>query len=85
MNLLEHFDVRVNSSGSQKNSWIARGFAREYLRSCTGYGPGRSVKRRGKSCSLHSKKFFLVGGCGFFVSDIISEVVFGHFSSHYLA
>jgi len=61
MNLLEHFDVKVNSSGSQKNSWIARGFAREYLRSCTGYGPGRSVKRRGKSCSLHSKKIFWLG------------------------
>ena len=24
-----------------------------------GYGPGRSVKRRGKSCSLHSEKFWL--------------------------
>jgi len=38
-----------------------RGFAREYLRSCTGYGRGRSVKRRGKSSSLHSKKFFAWG------------------------
>jgi len=25
------------------------------------------------------KKYFLVGGCRFFVSDIISEVVFGPF------
>jgi len=25
------------------------------------------------------KKNFLVGGCGFFVSDVISEVVFGPF------
>jgi len=39
----------------------ARGFAQEYLCSCTGYGPGRSVKRRGKSSSLHSKKFFCLG------------------------
>jgi len=56
------FNVRVNSSSSQKNSWIACGFVWEYLRSCTGYGPGQSVKRCGKSCSLHSKTNFLVGG-----------------------
>jgi len=41
------------------------GFVREYLCSCTGYGPGRSVKKRGKSCSMHSKKNFLVGECEF--------------------
>ena len=35
------------------------------------YRPGESLKRRGKSCSLHSKKIFLLGGCGFFVSDVI--------------
>jgi len=57
--------ICVNSSGSQKNSWIARGFAREYLRSCTGYGPGRSVKTHSKSCSLHSKQNFWLGGAGF--------------------
>jgi len=56
----------------------ARGFARKYLRSCMRYGPGRSVKRRGKSSSLHSKKNFLLGGCGFFVSDVISEGLLGH-------
>jgi len=38
------------------------GFAREYLRSCSGYGPGRSVK----SSSLHLKKIFLLGEYGFF-------------------
>jgi len=69
----------------KKNSWIARGFAQEYLRSCTGYGPGRSVKRRGKSCSLKSKKFFLVGECRFFVSDVISGVFFGHHGQFHLA
>ena len=37
----------------------------EYLCSCTGYGHGRSVQRRGKSSSLHSKKFFCFGGVGF--------------------
>jgi len=56
----------------RKKSLNALGFAREFLRSCSGYGPGRSVKRRGKSSSLHSKKMFLLGGCGFFVSDVIS-------------
>jgi len=49
-----------------------------YLHSCTGYGPGRSVKRRGKSSSLHSKKIFLLGGHGFFVSDVISGGFLGH-------
>jgi len=38
----------------------------------------RSVKRRGKSSSLHSKKIFLLGGCGFFVSDVISGGLLGH-------
>jgi len=42
----------------------ARGL-REYLRSCTGYGPGRSVKRRGKFSSLHSKQNFCLGDAGF--------------------
>ena len=37
-------------------------FAQEYLRSCWGYGPVRSVKKRSKSSSLHSKKTFLPGG-----------------------
>jgi len=50
----------------KKNCLNARGFAREYLRSYTGYGPGRRVKRCGKSSSLHSKKIFCLGGCVFF-------------------
>jgi len=61
----------------KKNSWITRGFAREYLYSCTGYRPDRNVKRRGKSCSLHSKIFFPLG-CRFFVSDVISGGLLGH-------
>jgi len=39
----------------------ARGFVWEYLHSCTGYRPGRSVKRHGKSSSLHSEKIFAWG------------------------
>jgi len=45
----------------KKQRLNACGFAREYLRSCMGYGPGRSVK----SSSLHSKKFFCLGSAGF--------------------
>jgi len=41
-----------------------------------GYGPGRSVKRRGKSSSLHSKKNLGFGGCEFFVNDVISGGIF---------
>jgi len=44
----------------KKKRLNARGFAQEYLRSCTGYGPGRSVKRCGKSSSLQSKKKYIV-------------------------
>jgi len=50
---------------SGKKRLNARGFARDYLRFCSGYGPSRSVKRRGKSSSLHLKKNFLLGGAFF--------------------
>ena len=49
----------------KKQRLNACGFAREYLRSCMGYGPGQSVKRRGKSSSLHSKKIICLGSTGF--------------------
>jgi len=42
------------------------------------YRPGKSLKRCSKSSSLHSKKNFLLGGCGFFVSDVISRGLLGH-------
>ena len=42
------------------------------------YRPGRSVIRPSKSSSLHLKKIFLVGVCGFFVSDVISGGLSGH-------
>jgi len=63
---------------SKKKHLNARGFSREYLRSCMGYEPGRSVKRCGKCSSLHSKKNFLLGGCGFFVSNVINGGLLGH-------
>jgi len=44
---------------SEKKRLHARGFAREYFRSCTGYEPGWSVKRRGKTAL--KKKFFVWG------------------------
>ena len=43
-----------------------------------GYRPGRSVKRRGKSSSLHSKKIFCLRGASFFVSNVISGGLLGH-------
>jgi len=42
------------------------------------YRPGKSLKRFGKSSGLHSKKNFLLGGDGFFVSDVISGGLLGH-------
>jgi len=48
----------------EKKRLNARGFAREYLRSCTGYRPGRSIKRHGQSSSMHSKNCFCLGGAG---------------------
>jgi len=64
----------------QKKRRSARSFAWEFLSSCKGYGPGQSIKRRGKSCSLHSIKIFLLGWCRFFVSDIINGGLLGHFA-----
>jgi len=63
----------------------ACGFAWEFLRSGMLYRPGKSLKRRGKSSSLHSKQNFLLGGCGFFVSDVISRGLLGHLGSLCLA
>jgi len=73
-----HFGVRLLLRIFEKKRWNARGFAREYLRSCSGYGPGRSVKRCSKSSSLHLKRKFLLGGCVFFVSAVISGRLLGH-------
>ena len=50
-----------NRGFSKKKHQNARGFAQEFIRSCTGYGPGRSIKKCGKSSSLHSKKNFCLG------------------------
>jgi len=49
----------------QKKRLKARGFAWEFLRSGMLYRPGKSLKRCGKSSSLHLKKIFLLGGAGF--------------------
>jgi len=45
----------------RKKSLNACGFAWKYLYSYKGYGPGRGVKRRSKSSSMHSKKIFAWG------------------------
>jgi len=62
----------------KKKRLNARGFAWEFLRSGMLYRPGESLKRHGKSSSLHLKKNFLLGGCRFFVSDVISGGLLGH-------
>jgi len=49
----------------KKKRLNTRGFAREFFWSGMLYGPSKSLKRRGKSSSLHLKKFFLLGGTGF--------------------
>jgi len=41
------------------------------------YRPGKSIKKRGKSSRLHSKKKFFLGGCGLAVSDVISGGLLG--------
>jgi len=40
------------------------GFAREFIWSDMLYTPGKSLKKRSKSSSLHSKKIFLLGDTG---------------------
>ena len=62
----------------KKKRLNARGFAQEFLRSGILYRPGKSLKRRSKSSSLHSKKIFLLGAYGFFESDVISRGLLGH-------
>jgi len=62
----------------KKKRLNTRGFVREFIRCGMLYRPGKSLKRRGKSSSLHSKKKFLLGGCRFFVSDVISGGLLGH-------
>jgi len=62
----------------KKKHLKARGFAWEFLWSGMLYRPSKSLKRHGKSSSLHSKKIFFLGGCEFFVSDVISGELLGH-------
>jgi len=57
---------------SEKKKLNTHGFPQEFLQSGMLYRPSKSLKRRGKSSSPHSKNKFLLGGFGFFMSDIIS-------------
>ena len=50
---------------SEKKRLNARVFAREFLLSGMLYRTGKSLKRRGKSSSLHSKNILLLGEWGF--------------------
>jgi len=44
--------------------------------------PGHRLKRRDKSFSL---QIFFLGGCGFFMSDVLSGGLLGHLGLLYLA
>ena len=46
----------------KKNRLNARGVAREFLYSCILYRPGKSIKKRGQSGTLHSKKKIFAWG-----------------------
>ena len=54
-----HFDTLVDSGIFGKKTPNARGFAREYLRSCMSYGLGQSVKRCLLVCT--QKTIFCLG------------------------
>jgi len=82
-NFLTHWHP-AEKGNFQKKHRNARGFAQEFLWSSICYRPGQSLKRHGKSCSLHSKKHFLVGGCRFFVSNVTSRGLLGHLGPLYL-
>ena len=50
---------------SEKKHLNACGFAQQFLQSGMLYRPGKSLKRQGKSSSLHSKENFLLWGAFF--------------------
>jgi len=62
----QHFGVWLLSEILGKKRLIARGFTRDYLRSCSSYRPGASLL-------VCTRKKIFAWGCGFFVSDDISE------------
>jgi len=63
---------------SEKKRLNTCGFALEFIWCSMLYKPDKSLKTRGKSSSLHLKKNFLLGGCSFSVSDVISGGFLGH-------
>jgi len=70
--------ARFRGFFEKKQRLNACGFAQEFLWSGMLYRPGKSLKRQGNSSSQHSKKNYLRGRCGFFVSDVISVELLGH-------
>jgi len=81
-NLLNTFTSGQNWECLCQNNRIARGFAQEFLWSSQRYRPGHRLKRRDKSFSL---QIFFLGGCGFFMSDVLSGGLLGHLGLLYLA
>jgi len=58
--------ARIRAFLEKQQRINARGFVWEFLRSGMLYRPGKSLKRRGKSSSLHSKKIFFAWGMQIF-------------------
>ena len=56
-----------------KRTWLCAGISQSGML----YRPGKSLKRCGKSSSLHLKKFFCLG-VQVFVSDVINGGLLGH-------
>jgi len=83
MSFLQTLSHLVNTSSSHKNSWIVCGFAQEFLWSGGKHDrPGQKIKDSA-SLVVCTQKIFLLGGCRFFVSDVISGGLLahlGHFS-----
>jgi len=76
--LFQHFGVRPKSGIFEKKTLKRMWVEQEFLWSGKCYRPSQKLKRRGKSCGLHLKKNFWLGGCGFFVSDVLSGGLLGH-------
>jgi len=56
-----HFGTRVDSGIFGKKRLNARGFAQEYLRSCSGYGPVEASNDMASLLVVLEKKIFCLG------------------------
>jgi len=79
-NIIEHFESRPTIYSYFDFGLKNSSFRLLYQRPSSSADCARELLNGSNGSSrLHSKKNFLVGGCGFFVTDVISEVVLGSF------